>query len=88
LVCLHRIITLRTCSCRDLYFSKEKRKGGKSIAPYINRKKELAQFYGETGPETEQPLCPKSQQDSLLEEHSKLLRKTTAPLSALKKYHL
>jgi len=37
---------------------------------------------------TEQPLCPKSRQDPLLEEHSKLLRKTTAPLPTWKKYHL
>jgi len=36
------------------------------------------------GPKTEQPLSPKSRKDPLLENHSKLLRKTTAPLPTCK----
>jgi hypothetical protein len=57
---LHRIRALRSCSCRDLYFSEKKyQKGGKSIAAYIIRRKESDQFYGEISPENQTTALPK-----------------------------
>lgn len=56
---------------------------GRQEHPHILlEEKESTQFYGETEPETEQPLCPECRQDPLLEDQSKLLRKRTVPLSA------
>jgi len=63
------------CSCSYLLFFL---KSGKSIAAHITRRKELPPiFMVKPGLKNEKPLGSKSRQDSLLEEHSVLLRKTT-----------
>jgi hypothetical protein len=65
-----------------IYISKKKTKGRQEHPHILLEQKESTQFYGEIGPETEQPLCPECRQDPLLEDQSKLLRKRIVPLSA------
>jgi len=65
-----------------IYISQKKniKRAARALPHILLEEKSRTSFMVKSARKTKQLLCPKSQQDPLLEEHSKLLRKTTAPL--------